>query len=116
MERRSKYHARKVTIDGITFDSGAEARRYGELKLLEKAGEIRDLQVHVIFRLIDGFDRHGEHIRPTTYEADFVYHMTVDPETLVVEDVKGVHTAVYQIKRKLFLQRYPDVAFREVDA
>lgn len=48
----SKYHNRKVTADGITFDSVKEANRYKELKVLERAGLVHDLQLQVKFKLI----------------------------------------------------------------
>lgn len=101
----SKYHSRKTTVDGITFDSAREAKRYQELKLLERAGAIRDLELQVRFELIPSFDVDGKHYRPTCYIADFVY---TDAKTgkEVVEDVKGVRTDVYRLKAKMFAQRY----------
>ena len=98
---RNKYHASKTEIDGIRFDSRKEAARYSELKLLERAGEIRDLQLQVPFELIP--KQEGE--RACTYVADFVYHMT-DTGKMVVEDAKGMRTDVYKIKRKLMLWRH----------
>ena len=91
--RRKKYGNVRTRIDGFTFDSKLEAKRYGELKLLQKAGEIRDLEVHPRFPL------HVNGVPICTYVADFSYH---DPRgTLHVEDSKGVITAVYRIKKKL---------------
>lgn len=98
---RNKYHASKTELDGIRFDSRKEAARYRELKLLERAGEIRDLQLQVPFELIP--KQEGE--RACTYVADFVYHMT-DTGKMVVEDAKGMRTDVYKIKRKLMLWRH----------
>lgn len=69
----SKYHATKTVVDGITFDSKKEAKRYAELKLLERAGAIRDLRRQVRYELISAFDVPGKHYRPTSYVADFVY-------------------------------------------
>ena len=107
----SKYHSHKTTVDGITFDSKREARRYQELKLMEQAGAIRDLQRQVRFELIPAFDVQGKHYRPTSYVADFAY---VDAKTgaKIVEDVKGMRTDVYRIKAKLFAHRY-GVSIRE---
>lgn len=89
----SKYNARKVEIDGFVFDSKAEARRYSELKLLEKAGRIRRLELQPKFEIkVD-----EKHI--ANYFADFRYY---DPDFgFVVEDVKGVRTAVYKLKKRL---------------
>lgn len=110
----SKYGNRKVTLDGYTFDSKAEARRYNELKVLEQAGIIRDLQVHPVFVLQEGFkDRHGKRQRAITYEGDFQY-IEVSTDVTVVEDVKGVKTDVFQIKSKLFMRRYPELDLRLV--
>lgn len=97
----SKYHNRKVEIDGIKFDSTKEGERYLELKLLLKAGKIRDLQMQVEFELIP--KQAGE--QACKYKADFVYHMA-DTGKMVVEDVKGKRTREYIIKRKLMLWRH----------
>ncbi len=104
--KRSKYNARKTTVDGIKFDSKKEASRYKVLKLQEKAGEISHLQLQPKFRLLDGFKHRGETIRPINYFADFSYIDTEGNE--VVEDVKSkaTKTPVYSIKKKLFLNKY----------
>jgi hypothetical protein len=91
---RSKYNARKTEVDGHTFDSQAEARRYGELKLMAQAGEIRDLELQHKYPLI------VNEIKIGCYICDFIYHDTRTGQ-VVVEDVKGVKTAVYQLKKKL---------------
>ena len=93
--RRSKYGARKVVIDGVTFDSAKEARRYGELKVLEAAGEITDLVLQPSFDLLVlGGAKVG------TYRADFGY---VDCHTKerVTEDCKGMRTSIYKLKKKI---------------
>jgi len=97
----SKYRNRKVTIDGIVFDSEKEGQRYQELKLLQRAGKIRDLRLQVEFELIP--KQAGE--RACKYKADFVYHLASTGE-MVVEDVKGKRTRDYIIKRKLMLWRH----------
>ena len=123
MTCRSKYHSRKVTVDGITFDSKKEARRYQELMLLERAGKIKGLQRQVKFVLIpsqreldvahykdDGRVKieKGKLIeRECAYVADFVYQQQLGDISgfweQVVEDTKGFKTADYIIKRKLML-------------
>ena len=107
-----KYHNRKVTIDGITFDSKKEANRYCELKLLQQAGEISDLRLQVKYTLIPaqrepdtigkrGGVKKGKLIeRECSYIADFVYQKN---GKTVVEDTKGMRTKEYIIKRKLML-------------
>lgn len=107
----SKYHAKKTTVDGITFDSRKEAKRWLELKVLEKAGAIKDLRRQVRFELIPAFDVNGQHYRATIYVADFVYTDTVAGEE-VVEDCKGFRTSVYRLKAKMFAHRY-GVSIRE---
>lgn len=108
----SKYNSKKTAVNGQVFDSKKEARRYQELKLLEKAGEIQDLRTQVKFVLIPSQrDETGKVVeRECSYKADFVY--TEDGET-VVEDVKGYRTEAYIIKRKLMLYRY-GIRIREV--
>lgn len=127
---RSKYGARKTVVDGITFDSKKEANRYLELKLLERAGEICNLRLQVPFELIPaqyeetgevytkgankGKPKRGKCIeKAVNYIADFVYYNS-DATVRTVEDVKGMRTPAYIIKRKLFRWRYPDYEFREV--
>lgn len=110
----SKYKAKKVEIDGIKFDSKKEARRYEELLILEQAGEIKDLKRQVKYILIpaqrepDSVGARGGRIkgklieRECAYVADFVYTDTATGE-LIVEDVKGMRTSEYIVKRKLML-------------
>lgn len=97
----SKYHSRKVTRDGMTFDSTKEYRRYCELLLLERAGAIAELQRQVKFELIPSQRIGGKVIeRACSYIADFVY---IENGKKVVEDTKGFRTPDYIIKRKLML-------------
>ena len=108
----SKYGNKTIEFEGIKFDSIAEYRRYADLLLLEKAGEITDLQVHPRFLLQEAFTRpDGGREAKITYEGDFQYN---DHGKVVVEDVKGCRTEVFKIKRKLFLARYPEIKFVEV--
>ena len=97
----TKYKAKKTEVDGITFASKKEARRYEELKLLERAGEISNLRKQVKYELIPPCRRDdGLSERACTYIADFVYD---DNDNEIVEDVKGYKTKEYRIKRKLML-------------
>lgn len=100
---RNKYHAKKTTVDGITFDSRNEANRYLALKGMEEDGIIGNLRRQVRYELVPAFDVDGRHYRPVYYVADFVY---VEDGKDVVEDVKGVRTDVYKLKSKLFAQKY----------
>lgn len=119
MRRKSKYGNRKIIKDGQAFDSAKEARRWLELCLLEKAGEITDLRRQVEFPLLPtqreastevyqrgenkGKPKPGKVIeKPVVYIADFVYKRTDTGET-VVEDTKGFRTKEYILKRKMLL-------------
>ena len=102
--KRSKYGNRKTKVDGRTFASKAEAKRYGELKLLQRSGAISDLACQVSYPLIVN----TQHI--ARYVCDFAY---TENGTNVVEDVKGVRTPVYALKRKLLKALY-GITIREV--
>lgn len=95
---RSKYGNKRTEVDGIAFDSKAEARRWGELKMLVAAGEIGSLERQAKYVLIPKQD--GE--RECAYVADFTY-WKITPGCRIVEDVKGYRTEVYRLKRKLML-------------
>ena len=101
----SKYHNKKTQIDMYVFDSIAESRRYKELALLEKAGEIKDLELQPRFLLQEGFKKNGKTYRKIEYVADFMYCQ--DGQT-IIEDVKGKETEVFKLKHKLFEHKYPD--------
>lgn len=90
---KSKYKAIRTEVDGITFASKAEARRYGELKLLERAGEIGIVRCQISFPL------HVCGIKIGSYIADFGYWK--DGER-IIEDVKGFATPLYRWKKKHF--------------
>ena len=112
---RNKYHNRKHSAGGEVFDSTKEFRRWQELKLLEKAGEISELRRQVPFELLPvqrepdkigprGGRKPGRVIeREAVYIADFVYKDVNGRE--VVEDCKGMRTTDYILKRKLLLFR-----------
>lgn len=109
----SKYGSKKVLINGITFDSKKEAKRYYELKLLERAGEITELETQYKFLLQPAFKKNGKTIRAMYYIADFVYKDTRSGKT-IVEDTKGFRTEAYNIKKKLFEYAYPTLTIKEV--
>ena len=99
----NKYHAKKTSVNGITFASRGEAKRYSYLLLLEKAKKISNLELQPKFLLQDKFIHNGEKIRVINYIADFQYN---ENGKAIVEDFKGVETEVFKIKRKLFLKKY----------
>jgi hypothetical protein len=102
---KHKYHAQPTFVDGRRFDSKAEARRYGELKLLEKAGEITKLvlQPKYVVRGPQG-PLTTPKGRQLIYRGDFKYFDA--RQNAIVEDVKGYDTEVSRIKRQLVEQSY----------
>ena len=132
-QHRNKYNARKATVNGEEFDSKKEARRWQQLKLMERAGEIDDLRRQVKYVLIPAqreqsgevFKRgknKGKHKpgrvieKEVSYWADFVYH-DINTDREIVEDVKGyldgADYKIFVLKRKLMLWRY-GIKIREV--
>ena len=109
----SKYQSKKTVVYGITFDSKAEAKRYCELRLLEKAGEIVNLTLQHKFLLQPSFRKNGKTIRAINYVADFTYY-DFEKRRNVVEDVKGFKTKEYLLKKKMFEFKYPDLTIVEV--
>lgn len=109
----NKYNAKKTEVDGIVFDSKKESERYAELKLLERVGEIKALQLQPRFELQPPFDKNGKHYRKIEYVADFMY---ADNRTgkVVVEDVKGKLTDIYKLKKKMFEYAYPEYEITEI--
>jgi hypothetical protein len=117
---KNKYLNKKTIINGISFDSKKEAKRYQELSLLERAGAICDLRLQVKFVLIptqyetfERYNKRGKRLKDgqmvlekeCSYYADFVYK---EKGQTVVEDTKSKKTKTkdYVIKRKLLLYKY----------
>jgi hypothetical protein len=94
MAKRSKYGNRKTVVDGITFDSIRESKRFGELSLMQKAGLISGLELQQSFDIV------VNGMKICRYVADFVY---IEKTRRIVEDVKGVKTPSYTLKKKLML-------------
>lgn len=121
VKKRSKYGNRKVVRDGIKFDSEREAARFGELKVLQSAGNIRNLRLQVNFTLVEGYKTiEGKRIKPMVYRADFVYERATEPDCngtvywlREVEDAKGMKTKDYLLKKKLMQDKY-GITIREV--
>lgn len=102
----NKYFNKKVVVDGIKFDSKKEAKRYTELKLLERAKLIKDLELQKVFELQPKYtNNNGESVRSITYKADFYYYDN-EKKQYIVEDTKGFRTDTYKIKKKLFEYKY----------
>ena len=109
-----KYRNKKTIVDGIEFDSIKEAQYYQELLLLQKSGEIKDLELQPKFELLPSVKWNGKTYGKRSYIADFMFKE--DDKTVVV-DVKSEITRknpVYTLKKQMFLLRYPQYEFREV--
>jgi len=98
-KRPHKYKAKATTVDGIRFASAKEARRYGELKLLQMAGKISQLELQPRYKVVI----------EETYVADFRY---IENGETITEDVKGCLTREYKRKRKAMLKQH-GVTIRE---
>ena len=116
--KKSKFHNEPVTVDGVKFDSRGESQRFAFLKLLERAGEIKNLQYHKKFELIPQITREEiVHLKTKNkvvtrvaqsaryYEADFTYTIVATNEE-VVEDFKGLETELFKFKAALFFYKY----------
>ncbi|WP_335956427.1 DUF1064 domain-containing protein [Acinetobacter bereziniae] len=98
--KQPKYGNQKVIIDGEKVaDSKHEFRRLNDLIALQRAGQIKDLQTQVRYKLIPAQKICGVKVRGTDYVADFVYWTSEGQ--FICEDAKGHKTADYIIKRKL---------------
>lgn len=106
-KKPSKYGNNRVQVDGHWFDSQAEADHYGDLKYMERAGEISDIELQPVFPLI------VNGVIVAQYRADFRF---VDAAGVVhVQDVKGVRTPVYKLKAKMVTAIY-GIEIEEVEA
>ncbi len=102
-EDESKYKNKKVEYKGMKFDSKKEYIRYLVLEDMQRKGEIFDLQRQVPFQLVPPFELNGKKYKAMKYIADFVYKKG---GKTIVEDVKGIRTDVYKIKKKLMAYTY----------
>lgn len=105
----NKYRNKKVIVDEKEFDSKREGNRYKELKLLERAREIKNLELQPRFLLQDSFKKNGRTFRKIEYVADFKY---IENGKTIVEDVKGIQTDVFKLKHKIFEKVYPDLELK----
>ena len=130
----AKYHNKKTVIDGITFDSQAEARYYLQLKMLKQAGEVAVMECHPKFELLESYRkccgrlytgyeykkittcRHCGKTMPVvhaiTYSADF--RVTYADGRVEVVDVKGMEPRAFQMRKKLLEYRYPEITLKVV--
>lgn len=116
VKKQNKYKNKKVTFNGMEFDSKKELHRYIELRNMLKNGDVEKLERQVEFVLLDSFkDNNGKTERSVKYIADFMYTIN---GIVYVEDVKSKITkkdSTYIIKRKLFKKNFPNYIFIEND-
>lgn len=111
-----KYHNRECTCDGLKFDSYKEKAYYEELKLLQRAGAVKQIETQVKYVLQEAFKYMGKTERAITYIADF--RVTYTDGHIEIVDVKGFKTDVYKLKRKMLLKQLAgsgaEAQFKEV--
>ena len=105
----NKYRNKKVIVDDYIFDSIQESRRYKELKILLKAGQIQNLELQPHFLLQESFRKNGKTYRKIEDIADFKYK---EKGKTIIEDVKGIQTDVFKLKHKIFEKQYPELELR----
>ena len=123
-KRKSKYGSKKVAYDGMEFDSKKEMYRYIRLKSMQEEGLISDLRMQVPFEIIPAvYEEETIQLktkvktvtkcvqRATYYLADFVYRDKEGNE--VVEDVKGLRTDYYLLKKKM-MRAFLGITIKEV--
>ena len=103
-----KYKSKSIVVDGIKFPSQLEAKRYIELKMMQRSGRISNLKLQPRFELQPSFKKNGKNYRKIEYVADFQYFDNKDKK-VVVEDTKGFETEVFKLKKKMFEYKYPDL-------
>lgn len=114
----NKYNAKKVVVDGIKFDSKQESEYYLHLKELKERGEVAHFELQPEYVLQEGFKKRGLTFQAIKYRADFLvwYDRVTTP---VVIDVKGMETADFKIKAKMFEKQFPYelklVSFSKID-
>ncbi len=109
----SKYGNKKVVVDGEEFDSQLEANRWYELKLLQRAKQIKDLRRQIRFELQPSYKKNGKTFQSINYIADFVYY-DINKKKFIVEDTKGYKTETYKLKKKIFEYKYPELEITEI--
>ena len=107
LKSNNKYRNKKVIYDGFQFDSQKECERYKQLKLLERAGCIKELELQKVFELQPAFSLNKKKIQSIKYICDFYYYDN-NKQKYIVEDVKSVatKTQVYLLKKKMMQYKY----------
>lgn len=103
-KRQNKYNAKKMVVDGHTFDSQAEAEYYAYLMKAKHEGVIESFILQPVYELQPKFKKHGKLFRAITYKADFEVIQT-DGKVVTI-DVKGFETSDFKLKKKMFEYKY----------
>ena len=114
--KKNKYRNTITYYKNIRFSSKKEKSRYIELKQLEKARIIKELELQPKFLLLDTIHYKSKTYPKTYYKADFKYFDN-EKGKYIIEDIKSPITAkdkVYRLKIKMLLTKYPDIEFREI--
>ncbi|MFA4990936.1 MAG: DUF1064 domain-containing protein [Candidatus Paceibacterota bacterium] len=108
MRKRNKYNARKTSCNQLHWhDSKKEAERCNELHLIKQAGEIEKLQIQPEIEILHEFIYQGRKIRGITYRPDFTYY-DKKKKCFIIEDTKGYRTGIYNLKKKMLLNKIKD--------
>lgn len=102
-KKRPKYNNCRFTDSEGSWDSKRERARWEQLRALESAGQVQELQKKIVFELIPVSIKNGKRLRPVTYIADFVYY---EDGVKVVEDSKGYRNKLYLLKKRLMWEKY----------
>ncbi len=110
-----KYRAKKTEVNGLLFASKLEAERYKQLMLLQRAGEISDLQLQPEFQIFEGYVNcyDGKKHISRFYVGDFMY-IDMRSKQTIVEDTKGMETDVFRLKWEEVQKKYPEYVFRKL--
>lgn len=111
---KTKYNAKRQTVDGIDFDSKTELKRWQQLQTLERGGVISGLRRADEYVVLPAFVYQGKKQRAIKYRPDFAY---TENGQQIVEEVKSTATAKardYSLRKKLFMYTHPEILFREV--
>jgi hypothetical protein len=108
MIRRNKYNAKKTVCNqSHRHDSKKEAERCNELYLIKQAGEIEKLQIQPEIEVLPDFVYRGKKVRGITYRPDFTYY-DKEKKCFIIEDTKGYRTGIYNLKKKMLLNKIKD--------
>jgi len=106
---RNKYHISKITTNGITYDSKAEAKRHRDLILLEKAGKIEALHYHALRFALGKSDKN----RLISYTPDFTY---IEDGILIANEIKGYRVRDWAVRAAMFKNQFPEWDLQVMEA